>query len=75
MELGLGRRSGAGSRLRGRRTASTCVDLAWPDQRVAVVLDGDGDEGRDGWLAGHGWTVLPPDAEAVRAALTGAGEA
>ncbi|WP_346280940.1 hypothetical protein [Pseudonocardia sp.] len=35
-----------------------------------MVLDGDEDDGRDAWLAAHGWTVLPPDALAVRAALT-----
>jgi hypothetical protein len=46
------------------------LDLAWSEQRLAVVLDGDEDDGRDAWLAAHGWTVLPPDALAVRAALT-----
>ena len=51
------------------------LDLAWPDHRVAVVLVGDDDEDRDAWLAGNGWTVLPPDASAVRVALSGAGEA
>jgi hypothetical protein len=51
------------------------LDLAWPEQLLAVVLDDDEDDGRDAWLAAHGWTVLPPDALAVRAALTTAGEA
>ncbi|WP_219420242.1 DUF1998 domain-containing protein [Pseudonocardia nigra] len=50
------------------------LDLAWPDRRIAVVLgdDDDDDEGRDAWLAAHGWTVLPPDAGGVRAALNAA---
>ena len=48
------------------------LDLAWPDQRLAVVL-GDGEDGLDVWMAEHGWTRLPADAEAVRAALTAGG--
>jgi len=31
------------------------VELAWPDSKVAVVVDVD--EDRDEWLAKHGWTV------------------
>ena len=53
------------------------LDLAWPDHRLAVVLDDvdddeDADE-RDAWLSAHGWTVLPPEVEAVRAALSAVG--
>jgi hypothetical protein len=51
------------------------LDLAWPEQHVAVVLADDEDEGRDAWLAAHGWTVVPPEVLAVRTALTTAGEA
>ena len=47
------------------------IDLAWPEQRVAVVVDED--DGRDTWLAQHGWTVVPADEHAVRAALSAAG--
>lgn len=48
------------------------LDLAWPDQRLAVLL-GDGDDGLAAWSAEHGWTLLPPDAGAVRAALIAEG--
>jgi very-short-patch-repair endonuclease len=34
---------------------------------VSVEVDND----RDAWLAAHGWTVVPPDAAAVRAAVEG----
>ncbi len=47
------------------------IDLAWPDRGVAVVADVDHD--RDEWLARHGWTVVPADEQAVRAALPTAG--
>ena len=47
------------------------IDLAWPDRRVAVVADVDHD--RDEWLVTHGWTVVPADEQAVRAALHTAG--
>jgi ATP-dependent helicase YprA (DUF1998 family) len=43
------------------------IDLAWPDRRVAVVIDVEHE--RDAWLAAHGWTVLAADEQAVRAAL------
>jgi hypothetical protein len=46
------------------------VDLAWPDRRIAVSVEVDDD--RDTWLVAHGWTVVPPDAAAVRAAVEGA---
>jgi hypothetical protein len=44
------------------------IDLAWPDRRVAVVADVDHD--RNEWLVMHGWTVVPADEQAVRAALS-----
>jgi hypothetical protein len=49
------------------------IDLAWPDQRVAVVIDEDAD--RDAWLADNGWAVVGTEETTVRAALsaTGAG--
>ena len=43
------------------------VDLAWPDRHIAVSVDDD--EERDAWLVAHGWTVVPPEAAAVRAAV------
>ena len=46
------------------------LDLAWPGQRLAVLL-GDGEDGLNAWMAEHGWTLLPPDADAVRTALRG----
>lgn len=45
------------------------LDLAWPDQRLAVVLTDDEDLDRDAWLAANGWRAVPPEATAVRAAL------
>ncbi len=47
------------------------IDLAWPDQRVAVVADADHD--RDTWLSAHGWIVVPIEEQAVRAALANSG--
>ena len=46
------------------------VDLAWPERRIAVSVEVDDD--RNTWLAAHGWTVAPPDAAAIRAAMEGA---
>jgi hypothetical protein len=43
------------------------IDLAWPDDRLAVVI-GDDPE-RDAWLVGAGWTVIPAQERRVRAAL------
>ncbi|WP_214370457.1 DEAD/DEAH box helicase [Pseudonocardia sp. H11422] len=48
------------------------IDLAWPQQRIAIVVEGDDDELGD-WLRTNGWTVLDPDEQAVRAAFTAAG--
>jgi hypothetical protein len=47
------------------------IDLAWPNQQVAVVFD-DTDGLADRLRAG-GWTVVEPDEQAVRAALTSVG--
>lgn len=47
------------------------LDLAWPDDRIAVVLGED--DGRDRWLSDHGWTVVPLDPAAVVAALAPTG--
>lgn len=49
------------------------VDLAWPADQVAVLLEADDDA--TGWLTEHGWTVVEPDEQAVRAALSPAGGA
>ena len=35
------------------------------DRRIAVSVEVDDD--RDGWLTANGWTVVPPEAAAVRA--------
>ena len=44
------------------------IDVAWPDQRVAVCFDAsDGPE-----LERAGWRVLPPDVQIIASALTGA---
>jgi ATP-dependent helicase YprA (DUF1998 family) len=43
------------------------VDLAWPDVKIAVLLDLDPDAKRDLVLAG--WRVFPDDPDAVLAAL------
>lgn len=47
------------------------VDLAWPDRRVAVLFDNDGDDddGPAGALRGDGWTVLPPDPDRIASAV------
>lgn len=47
------------------------LDLAWPAAQIAVVAEPD--DGREAWLAGNGWTAVPPDVAAVRAALTPVG--
>jgi hypothetical protein len=47
------------------------IDLAWPEQRLAVVIGEDVD--RDAWLAANGWTVIATDEHAVRMALGAAG--
>lgn len=43
------------------------IDLAWPEEHVAVVFDVD-DE-RATWLAADGWSLVPPTLAAVREAL------
>jgi hypothetical protein len=43
------------------------VDLAWPSQRIAVVMDEDTD--RDAALRSDGWTVLGPDPDRIVGAL------
>ncbi|MFC6287576.1 DEAD/DEAH box helicase [Nocardioides sp. GCM10027113] len=48
------------------------IDLAWPQQRVAVGIDMPEDD-RDE-LVELGWSVVQPDVDAIRAALEEAGE-
>ena len=43
------------------------IDLAWADDRLAVVLGEDTE--RDEWLSADGWTVVPAQEHRVRAAL------
>ena len=43
------------------------IDLAWPDDRLAVVVGDDLE--RDKWLSADGWTVIPAQERRVRAAL------
>ncbi|MGC4960934.1 DUF262 domain-containing protein [Gordonia sp. DT101] len=43
------------------------VDFAWPDSRVGVLLDPDDDAANT--LALKGWTLCPPDAAQIAAAL------
>ena len=48
------------------------VELAWPDDKVALVLDGNSD--RDGYLAAQGWHVVQAGDRAldeIRTALDG----
>ncbi|MCE3554508.1 DEAD/DEAH box helicase [Pseudonocardia sp. RS11V-5] len=49
------------------------VDLAWPDHRVAVLLEEDEDVRR--WLLDNSWTVVTPDVAAVATALSAGGSA
>ena len=46
------------------------MDLSWPQSRAAVALEGFSDQDRAD-LERAGWTVLPPDADAIAAALRG----
>jgi len=48
----------------------TPIDLAWPEERIAVELDGDDVTRAE--LAATGWTWVPPDPDAIAAALAGA---
>ncbi|MFP5021907.1 DEAD/DEAH box helicase [Pseudonocardia phyllosphaerae] len=47
------------------------IDLAWPAEAVAVLFEPDDDVLE--YLNDHGWTVVPPDEKAVRAAVTNGG--
>ncbi len=44
------------------------VDLAWGDRRIGVLLDPD--DGIANTMAEAGWTLCPPDAARIAAALT-----
>lgn len=43
------------------------VDFAWSDSRIGVLLDEDSDTAST--MAESGWTICPPDAEAIAAAI------
>ena len=43
------------------------VDLAWPDPRIAVLLEPDDET--SAWLSGHGWRIVAPEPEDLRKAL------
>ncbi len=47
----------------------TPIDLAWPELRIAVDLDGD--EATRQELVAAGWTWVPADPDAIAAALDG----
>jgi hypothetical protein len=43
------------------------IDLSWPDRRIAVDIDLDANDRAD--LEGEHWVVVPPDVDAIIAAL------
>ena len=53
------------------RNGEIVIDLAWPDRKVAVVMDED--QGRDELLRADGWTVLPPDTAMITSTLGNGG--
>lgn len=53
------------------RDGELVIDLAWPSERIAMVVDVD--EDRDAKLRADGWIVLQPDVAAIVAAVKARG--
>ncbi|OYO23440.1 heavy metal resistance protein CzcA [Enemella dayhoffiae] len=54
----------------GHEVGDQPIDFAWPDQQIAVFIDGHTDD----TLVERGWTVLGPDIDRIKAALSGGGQ-